>query len=148
MKRIIEATLPQVATIERAKKGKHYPGRETLIELSGTKGAARFHSSEGEVSTRYAVITSKKEILPEYLFLVIERGLPKFIHKYLTTINLQIDTLRHFEIEYHEDVEEQRKIVEMQRKVQEAIEAEEREIEKLKAIKSFYMKNLFVEERK
>lgn len=94
------------------------------------------------------MITSKKEILPEYLFLVIERGLPKFIHKYLTTINLQIDTLRHFEIEYHEDVEEQRKIVEMQRKVQEAIEAEEREIEKLKAIKSFYMKNLFVEERK
>ena len=148
MKIIIEATLPQVATIERAKKGKRYPGRETLIELSGTRGAARFHSSEGEVSTRYAVITSKKEILPEYLFLVIERGLPKFIHKYLTTINLQIDTLNDFEIEYHESVEEQRKIVEMQRKVQDAIEAEEREIEKLKAIKSFYMKNLFVEERK
>lgn len=140
--------LSHVTTIERAKKGKRYPGRETLIELSGTKGAARFHSSEGEVSTRYAVITSKKEILPEYLFLVIERGLPKFVHKYLTTINLQIDTLNNFEIEYHESVEEQRKIVEMQRKVQEAIEAEEREIEKLKAIKSFYMKNLFVEERK
>ena len=94
------------------------------------------------------MITSKKEILPEYLFLVIERGLPKFVHKYLTTINLQIDTLNNFEIEYHESVEEQRKIVEMQRKVQEAIEAEEREIEKLKAIKSFYMKNIFVEERK
>lgn len=94
------------------------------------------------------MITSKKEILPEYLFLAIERGLPKFIHKYLTTINLQIDTLRRFKIEYHEDMEEQRKIVEMQRKVQEAIEAEEREIEKLKEIKSFYMKNLFVEQRK
>lgn len=116
--------------------------------MSATKGAARFHSSEGEVSTRYAVITSKKEVLPEYLYLIIERGLPKFVHKYLTTLNLQIDTLRRFEIEYHEDMEEQRKIVEMQRKVQEAIEAEEREIEKLKAVKAFYMKNLFVEQRK
>lgn len=116
--------------------------------MSGTKGAARFHSSEGEVSTRYAVVTSKKEVIPEYLFLVIERGLPKFVHKYLTTINLQLDTLRHFEIEYHEDVDEQRKIVDMQRKVQEAIEAEEREIEKLKAVKAFYMRNIFVEQRK
>lgn len=113
--------------------------------MSATKGAVRFHSSEGEVSTRYAVVTSKKEVIPEYLFLVIERGLPKFIHKYLTTINLQIDTLRRFKIEYHEDMEEQRKIVEMQRKVQEVIEAEEKEIEKLKAIKAFYMRNLFVE---
>lgn len=116
--------------------------------MSATKGAIRFHSSEGEVSTRYAVISSKKEILPEYLYLIIERGLPKFVHKYLTTINLQIDTLRHFEIEYHEDVEEQRKIVEMQRKVQEAIEAEEKEIEQLKAVKAFYMRNLFVEQKK
>lgn len=94
------------------------------------------------------MITSKKEILPEYLHLIVERGLPKFIHKYLTTINLQIDTLNNFEIEYHKSVEEQRKVVEMQRKVQEAIEAEEREIEKLKAVKAFYVKNIFVENEK
>lgn len=33
-------------------------------------------------------------------------------------------------------------------KKEEAIEAEEKEIEKLKAVKAFYMKNLFVEQRK
>lgn len=137
------ARLPEVAEISRAKKGQIYPGGETLIELSATKGTTKYHRDSGEISTRYAVVVPDERFDPEYFEIAVEKGLPEFIHKYLTTINLQFSALDFFKIEYHESREYQLEVVRAMREASKMIEAEEKEIQKLKELKSFYLSMMF-----
>lgn len=115
-----------------------------MIELSATKGAVRYHSSSGLISTRYAVVTPK-DMMPEYFFIVVEMGLPEFIHKYLTTINLQVEALNHYKITYHESIEDQEQVIKVARMADKLIKAEEKEIRRLKELKSFYQATMFPE---
>lgn len=140
---IKSAKLPEVVNIERAKTGMIYPGGETLIELSATKGVVSYHYSEGLISTRYAVATPKDILLPEYFFIIVERGLPELIHRYLTTINLRVDALKDYRVEYHESKEEQRNVITTYKTASKLIAKEGREIERLKELKRFYLALMF-----
>lgn len=140
------ARLPEVAEISRAKKGQIYPGGETLIVLSAAHGCdemVKYHRDPGEISTRYAVVVPDERFDPEYFAIAVEKGLPEFIHKYLTTINLQFSALDFFKIEYHESREYQLEVVRAMREASKMIEAEEKEIQKLKELKSFYLSMMF-----
>lgn len=139
------ARLPEVAEISRAKKGQIYPGGETLITLSAVNGyeMIKYHHDPSEISTRYAVVVPDERFDPEYFAIAVEKGLPEFIHKYLTTINLQISALDFFKIEYHESREYQLEVVRAMREASKMIEAEEKEIQKLKELKSFYLSMMF-----
>ena len=90
------------------------------------------------------MVTPCDKFIPEYFFIVVERGLPEFIHKYLTTINLQVDTLNFYRISYHEDPEDQRMVVCAYDEVKQAIEEEERIIEALKELKKFYLNGMIM----
>lgn len=85
------------------------------------------------------MVTPGGDFIPEYFYIVVERGLPKFIHKYLTTMNLQIDALDFYKIRYHEDLEDQRKVVHAYEEAARAIEEEERIIKELQDLKKFYL---------
>lgn len=140
------ARLPEVAEISRAKKGQIYPGGETLIVLSAAHGChemVKYHGDPGEISTRYAVAVPDERFDPEYFFIAVTRGLPEFIHKYLTTINLQIDALKFFKVEYHDSREDQLRVVESIREADKMIEAKEREINALQELKRFYQAMMF-----
>lgn len=139
------ARLPEVAEISRAKKGQIYRGGETLITLSAVNGyeMVKYHRDSGEISTRYAVVVPDERFDPEYFAIAVEKGFPEFIHKYLTTINLQFSALDFFKIEYHESREYQLEVVRAMREASKMIEAEEKEIQKLKELKSFYLSMMF-----
>jgi len=133
----------EIADIERAIKGKRYKAGSTLIELSATKGNIEYLEKEGEIDTRYAVITPRIECFPRYIYISIQETLPEFIAKYLTGINLQESSLKHLAIKVH-SLETQSFIVQSVQAIDGAIAGTKKEIEKIKDIKSNMLESLFV----
>lgn len=144
LKKYKKYRVTDVATIERAKKGKIYPGGETLIGLSGTKGNVIFHEKPGEVSSRYGVITPTDKYLPYYFFLCMERAFPEFIAKNLTTFNLQIETLSNYYVELHEEKESQQYVLDAMAICDESIENQQKIIDELKEMKKGGLQNMLI----
>lgn len=93
--------LIDVAKWERSKEGKIYPKGCTLIQVSATKGEVGYLNKKGEVEGKYAVVEPNKNINPKYLNIVIERNIGHFLSKYQAGLNIQIDDLKHLDIELH-----------------------------------------------
>ena len=63
--------------------------------------------------------------------------------RYRTTINLQIDVVSKFELDWHEEKEAQAYIVKAMKQIQREIELAEAQIEHEKNQKKYYLGNLF-----
>lgn len=136
--------LTDIATIERAKAGKTYPAGSTIVQVSATRGQARYLAEPSEVEGKYAVIEpADKRVYPPYLFFVIERELPRFLHTYQTTINIQMEVFDHMTLDMHADYETQRAITELFELVDGRIEQEARTIERLKDLKLWHLDTMF-----
>lgn len=132
--------LLDVATIERAKAGKTYPAGSTIVQVSATEGQARYLAEPSEVEGKYAVIEpTDRRVYPPYLFFVIERELPRFLHTYQTTLNIQMEAFDHMVLDMHADYGTQRAIVELFVLVDGRIEQEARTIERLKDLKTWHL---------
>lgn len=137
--------LLDIATVERAKAGKTYPSGSTLIQVSATKGQMRLLQEPSEVETKFAVIQPTDEsVFPSYLYFVLEMVIPRFLARYQTTINIQVDVFKHLEFELHDDPETQREIVEVFAKLDERIADEQRAIDRLKDFKAWHLDTMFV----
>lgn len=134
--------LQEVATIERAEKGKLYPKGCILIALSATKGQVEYSEDGGEVDSRWAVVIPHEGYVPEYIYYSIERSFPEFLEKYMTGINLQIKGLDYLEIAVH-PINEQKELVRMLGIVEEKQKKEERLLEKWKDVKKYYLGKMF-----
>lgn len=140
----LSVRLLDVATIERAKAGKTYPAGSVAVQVSATEGQTRYLAEPSEVEGKYAVIEpTDKRVYPPYLFFVIERELPRFLHTYQTTINIQMEVFDHMTLDMHDDYETQRAIVELFELVDGRIEREARTIERLKDLKSWHLDTMF-----
>lgn len=78
----------------------------------------------------------------DYMIIAVERCFPRFLQRYRTTINLQFDALKQFFIDWHEDDETQRYIVEQIKNVDEEIKAIEEKIELEKQQKKWYLNKM------
>lgn len=137
--------LLDIATVERAKAGKTYPSGSTLIQVSATQGQMRLLQEPSEVETKFAVIQPTDEsVFPSYLYFVLEMVIPRFLARYQTTINIQVDAFKHLEFELHDDPETQREIVEVFAKLDERIADEQRAIDRLKDFKAWHLDTMFV----
>lgn len=133
-----------VAEVERAKAGKTYPAGSILIQVSATQGQMRLLSEPREVEAKHAVIQlTDPNIYPTYLFFVLDMVMPRFLARYQTTINIQMDVFKHLEFEVHSEPETQREIVEAFAKLDERIADEQRAIDRLKDFKSWHLDTMF-----
>ena len=135
--------LTDIANIERAVKGKIYPEGSIKIQLSATKGAVEFQKQCGEIETKYAVVEPTININRRYLFTAIEKVFPEFYHKYITDINLQIESLDFLEVCIHNDLETQEYIAKLAELNEKEILKEQMIIESYKKLKKNFMNNMF-----
>lgn len=134
--------LREVATIERARKGKCYPEGCILIALSATKGQVEYRADSGEADSKWAVVIPYKGNDPKYIYHSITRSFPEFLERYMTGINLQIDSLDCLEIALH-PIREQKEIVRMLGIVEEKQKKEEHLLETWKEVKKHFLGKMF-----
>lgn len=77
------------------------------------------------------------------MFFVIERELPRFLHTYQTTINIQMEVFDHMTLDMHDDYETQREIGNTLMHLEERMSQEARTIERLKDFKEWHMDTMF-----
>ncbi len=137
--------LLDIADVERSKKGIIYPAGTIAIQVSATKGDTIFLEESSEIEpSKYAIIKPKKEVKDYYLYSAIIREISKFLSRYIQNINISIDDFKHFEIDYHENLETQQEIVNTMRTLDDAIKLQEGIIEKNKIIKKNLLNDMFV----
>ena len=91
--------LDEVATIERAKKGKDYPAGVTLVQLSASRGQVVKHPG-GEAKSMYAVIEAKPDgpMTPAFLYWYMSNSMPAYVDRMLTGLNIQADALASYPV--------------------------------------------------
>lgn len=139
-----ERNIGELCTVERAAAGKKYKAGSCYIKLSAVDDFVGQTESLGEIDSRFAVFEPLDGIDTEYLFLTVQRSFPEFLRRYRTTINLQFDTLQHFTVQWHDDAETRRDIVEKQAAIAREIQLVEAQIEREKQAKKWYLAKMFV----
>ena len=127
--------ITEVAQFERANKSKIYSKGVTLIQVSATKGEVLQLEEDGLVESKYVVIETKGQILPDYLFFAIKHAFPPFFHKWRTGLNLQVSNIAKLEIRFDDDVEVQKQFIKEIQAILKLRKAYEEEIKAYEDIK-------------
>lgn len=134
--------IADLCKVERAVAGKVYPAGSCYIKLSAVDEFVGQLAESGEIDSRFAVFEPKEEINTKYLHIAIERKFPEFLRRYRTTINLQLHTLKHFVLDWHEDKAAQDYIVKSVEVVNKEIRQTEQQIALEKEIKRWYLQKM------
>lgn len=141
---MIYTTLEKIADISRANNDYLYPAYTNYIELSATKGLVGMIKKDGNISNRNAIIKPKIKINPIYFNIALQNALPKFINKYLTTINLQLDVVGKMEIAYDPNMEAQENAVKTIIQIDNMIEATKKTIHDTQNFKKILLDKMLV----
>lgn len=133
-----------LCTVERAISGKTYKAGTCYIKLSAVDEAVGQIKEPGEIASRYAAMEPKDDIDTDYLRIAIEKAFPDFLYRYRTTINLQFDTLRCFEIPWHTEPEARRYIADAFRRIEREQQSLAKLIEEEKQMKKWYLDKMMV----
>lgn len=136
--------ITEICNIERAVTGKTYKAGSCCIKLSAVDDYVGQLQKPGAIDPRYAVLEPKEEINADYMYIAICRSFPEFLRKYRTTINLQFNTLKRFEIRWHDDREIQKYIVNALKTVEKEINLVEDQIEHEKEVKRWYLEKMMM----
>lgn len=90
----------------RPKKGTIYPEGCIGIQVSASKGETIYLDYDQEVDSKYVVV-KPRGIIPYYLYLIVQRSMPVFLHRYRQGLNISAHDIRHMDITYHLDNETQ-----------------------------------------
>lgn len=127
--------IAEVAQFERANKSKTYEKGATLIQVSATRGDVLQLEEDGLVESKYVVVETKGQILPDYLFFAIKHAFPPFFHKWKTGLNLQVSNIAKLEIRFDDDIEVQKQFIQEIQAILKLKKAYEEEIKAYEDIK-------------
>lgn len=133
-----------ICNVERAVSGKEYKAGSCYIKLSAVDESVGQIKDKGLIDQRYAVFEPKDEINTDYMFIAIGRCFPEFLRRYRTTINLQFGTLKHFQIDWHDNEDAQKYVVENMKMIDDEISLLEKQIQLEKDQKKWYLKKMMV----
>lgn len=110
--------LTSLAEVKRTEKGRIYPKGTLYIQVSackrGGEGAWNILDHESTLEDKYAVAIPKIDIIPKYLQIALDYQTPRWHARYVgTNINISMDTFDSLEVEYDDDLEKQKRYVEM-----------------------------------
>lgn len=134
----------EICTAERAATGKVYKAGTCYIKLSAVDEFVGQIRSKGMIDSRFAVLEPKKEVNADYLYIAISRAFPDFLRRYRTTINLQFDTLNYFELNWHDDKEQQEYVVKQISSIEKEINILEKQIAGEQELKKWYLSKMMV----
>ena len=90
----------------RPKKNQIYQEGCICLQVSASKGELLYLDTSQEVDAKYVVIRPRN-VIPYYLYLMIEKAMPEFLYKYRQGLNISAHDFKHMEILCHTDVETQ-----------------------------------------
>ena len=90
----------------RPKKNQIYPEGCICLQVSASKGELLYLKEAQQVDAKYVVI-QPRNVIPYYLYLIIEKAIPEFLYKYRQGLNISAHDIKHMEILCHTDVETQ-----------------------------------------
>lgn len=143
-RRIIEVKLTDVAKYERATKDKVYKAGTVLVQVSATRGQVLILDKSQTVETHYVAIEPIVQIMPYYLFLIIEMAMPEFTEKYQTGLNIQADAFKFMRLRMHTSLKTQAEIANEILKQNRLEYLIEKAIEQLTNVKANMLDNMFV----
>lgn len=135
--------MTDVATFERSTGGV-YPAGSIITQISATKGQTYFLASEQMVEKHYAVILPRDVVEPKYLYYSILEGLPEFLAKNQTGLNLQMGALNDLVVKVDFDLDRQQEQVSQLELFEKAIELAELELVQMRDFKASCLGKMFV----
>lgn len=90
----------------RPKKNQMYPEGCICLQVSASKGELLYLDTSQQVDAKYVVI-QPRNVIPFYLYLMIEKAMPEFLYKYRQGLNILAHDIKHMEVVCHTDVETQ-----------------------------------------
>lgn len=90
----------------RPKKNQMYPEGCICLQVSASKGKLLYLDTSQQVDAKYVVI-QPRNVIPFYLYLMIEKAMPEFLYKYRQGLNISVHDIKHMEVVCHTDVETQ-----------------------------------------
>ena len=133
-----------ILTWERAKKGKIYPEGSFCIQVSATKGQMQYLDEPRAVESHFCVFQLRNsEYYPKYVFLIFREGIPDFLKKVQTGLNIVPEVFEEYEIVLHQDNQTQIYITCFMDIIEKRIEEEERMINELVNMKKYHLGTMF-----
>lgn len=142
-RRIIEVRLTDIAKYERAVKDKVYKAGTVLVQVSATRGQTLILEKDQTVESHYVAIEPIIQIVPYYLYLIIEMAMPEFTTRYQTGLNIQADAFKLMNLRMHTNPQVQAEIVDGVIKRERLKVLTEQAIEKMKNVKKNMLDNMF-----
>ncbi|MDD6447483.1 MAG: hypothetical protein PUF87_06350 [Ruminococcus sp.] len=136
--------ITEICDIEKAIVGKIYKEGTCYVKLSAVDEFVGQINKPQEINNRFAVMEPIVPVNHKYLYIIICKAFPEFLHKYRTTINLQFETLKQLKVQYHSDREMQEKTVKLISTIDTEINSVKAEIEGIKKIKKWYTGKMFL----
>lgn len=130
--------------MERAVPGKIYKAGTCYIKLSAVDEFVGQIKTDSEIESRYAAIEPQEGTDTDYLYIAVNKEFPEFLRRYRTTINLQFDTLKYFELDWHDGKEQQEYVVKQIENIDREIKILERQIAEEKELKKWYLSKLLI----
>ena len=88
------------------KKNQMYPEGCICLQVSASKGELLYLDTSQQVDAKYVVI-QPRNVIPFYLYLMIEKAMPEYLYKYRQGLNISAHDIKHMEVVCHTDVETQ-----------------------------------------
>lgn len=139
--------ITELCNIERTQENKLYPAGTVYLQVSATHGQICMTEKIEELKAgKYVVFKPKNKCYAPYMKEMLTLVMPEFMQTYMTGINIQVGELKHLEIEWIENVQQQRMFVENVEKLNTAISNEQQCIERLKEFKKQMLSRMFPQE--
>ena len=134
--------LGEIASIKRCRKRK-YPKDTLYIYVSATDRQIHITEDDIVLDSRSAVIIPKIEIIPKYLFYALKKYEDYFFSRYVgTNINVSIDSLSFYPIDFETDLVKQNEVVEKFEIIEKNICATLKQIEEAKRMKQWFLEKM------
>lgn len=142
-------SIAEIATVERAVAKKIYPAGTTLIRMSAVNSYTgddvfKYLKKPGEAESKYCCIVPNENVIrPRVLFGLIDTVLDKYMHTYVSGMNIQAKDFRFLEIPVAPMAEQ----IELEKQLNQ-LDQEEKETQKLiaslKDFKAVVLDRMFV----
>lgn len=85
--------LKEIATLERAKKGKIYPKDSVVVQISATNGQVGMLQLPGKVESKYVVIQSRQGMDNRLVFMYLQLIVPWWFHRVKEGLNVKFEEI-------------------------------------------------------
>ena len=140
--------LTEIADVDRVKKDTVLPKGTLYIRVSACKGAKyeqwNIMKEDGNPGDGFAALTLKRQAIPEYLKETLELSAPQFMQRYVgKSINISMDLFKFYKVNFHDNIDDQRAIVNVMNSINNEIVLTEQQIKQEKENKKWFLDNMF-----